>query len=201
MKTIKLFNEKIYKKTNAGKQLRLDHHKVVSELSQLDAKIDYCRKEKDFAEVSKLKKRQSELEDQIGVLEEQLKDEGISVSEKEFKAFYDSFNEELNVLQTTHSNLNEQMLEKINELKSIFAELDENKHVAGRLISRKRYVDAYKNSPESTSLILEDSLPTHKVILGSQETDARDYSWIVENSLSSAITENAQKRYNNGGIK
>ncbi|MEB8067698.1 hypothetical protein [Mammaliicoccus fleurettii] len=201
MKTIKLFNEGIYKKATAARNVRLNHHNVVNELSQLDAKINYYRKEKDFAEVSKLKKRQNELEGQIGAIEEELQDEGKTITDKDFQAFYDTYNGELNTLNSKHSKLNEQMLEKIEELKVIFAELDENKHVASRLISRKRYVDALKNSPDSTTIILEDSMPTHKVVLCGTETDPREYSWIVDNELSAAVKENAQKHYNNGGIK
>lgn len=201
MKTIKLFNEGIYKKASAAKSVRLNHHNVVNELSQLDAKINYYRKEKDFAEVSKLKKRQNELEGQIGAIEEELQDEGKTNTDKDFQNFYDTYNNELNVLNTKHSKLNEQMLEKIEELKVIFAELDENKYIASRLISRKRYVDSVKNSPDSTTIMLEDSMPTHRVILGGAESDPRDYSWIVENKLSDAVKENAQKYYNNGGEK
>ncbi|WP_239710531.1 MULTISPECIES: hypothetical protein [unclassified Mammaliicoccus] len=201
MKTIKLFNETIFKKATAGRKVRLDHHNMVTELAGLDAKINYYRKEKDFAEVSRLKKRQSELEDMAGTLDVQLQSDENSISDLEFKAFYDTYKGELNVLQTKHSKLNEQMLEKIEELKAIFAELDDVKNDAGRLISRKRYADEVKQSPESFNRILEDTLPTHKVVLGGQETGPRDYSWIVDHKLSSAVTENAQKHYNNGGTK
>lgn len=203
MKTIKLFNEGIYKKATASRKVRIDHNAMVTELSQLDAKINYYRKEKDFTEVSRLKKRQSELEEMACRLDVQLQSDENSISDSEFKAFYDTYKGELNVLQTKHSKLNEQMLEKIEELKAIFAELDDVKHDAGRLISRKSYTDTVKASLNTFNNILEDTVPTHKVILnGSVETGPRHYSWIVENRLSHAVTENARKRYeNNGGTK
>lgn len=199
MKTIKLFNEGIYKKATAARKVRLDHHNLVTELSELDGKINYYRQEKDFAKVSNLKKRQSELEESAGTLDEQLQSDENNIADEEFKTFYDTYKGELNVLESKHSKLNEQMLEKIEELKVIFKELDDVKHDAGRLISRKRYVDDVKQAPDTFNRILEDALPTHKVVLSSKETTPRDYSWIVDHKLSAAVTENAQKRYNNNG--
>ncbi|MEB7805413.1 hypothetical protein NGC67_01850 [Mammaliicoccus fleurettii] len=200
MKTIKLFNEGIFKKATAAKKVRIEHNNSVTELSGIDAKITHQRKEKNFAEVSRLKKRQNELEENAGSLDLQLQSNENNITDNEFKAFYDTYNGELNVLAAKHSKLNEQMLEKIEELKAIFAELDDVKHDAGRLISRKLYVDDVKQSPESFNRILEDTLPTHKIILSSNEdTNPRHYSWIVDKKLSDAVTENARKRYNNNG--
>lgn len=204
MKTINLFNESIYPKATASRKVRLDHVNMVTELSQLDAKIDFARKNKDFAKVSQLKKHQNELEESAGSLDLQLQSNKHNITDDEFKAFYDTYNGELNVLAAKHSKLNQEILEQIEQLKATFAELDDVKHEAGRLMSRKQYVDNVKASPDTFNNILEDSLPTHKVILnGSVETGARHYSWIVDNRLSNAVTENARKRYENenGGIK
>ncbi|HAL09016.1 MAG TPA: hypothetical protein DCO67_03490 [Staphylococcus sp.] len=199
MKTIKLFNETIFKKATAAKKVRIEHNNSVTELSGIDAKITQQRIEKNFAEVSRLKKRQNELEENAGALDIQLQSDENNITDDEFEDFYNTYNGELNLLAAQDSKLNEQMLEKIEELKVIFKELDDVKHDAGRLISRKRYVDDVKQAPDTFNRILEDALPTHKVVLSSKETTPRDYSWIVDHKLSAAVTENAQKRYNNNG--
>ncbi|RIM75231.1 hypothetical protein BU121_12465, partial [Staphylococcus xylosus] len=91
---IKIFDNEIYAKSLKSKELNKDYNNLTSQLRDLDNKIEYYRKDGDYAEVTKLKRKQSELENEIVKLDDKLNSDDFVVTDNEFERFYDAYHKE-----------------------------------------------------------------------------------------------------------
>ncbi|UTI85167.1 hypothetical protein NIT60_14940 [Mammaliicoccus sciuri] len=90
-KSIEIFANGIYGKVEKAKSLKREHDDKIDDLKALDNKIDYHRRNDDYAEVTRLKREQKALEDKIEVLDNRLKEEDYSILEDDYISFYGSF--------------------------------------------------------------------------------------------------------------
>ncbi|MGW7928742.1 hypothetical protein ACT9T1_10210 [Staphylococcus xylosus] len=195
---IKIFDNEIYAKSLKSKELNKDYNNLTSQLRDLDNKIEYYRKDGDYAEVTKLKRKQSELENEIVKLDDKLNSDDFVVTDNEFERFYDAYHKELSELKGNHKALKKEMNNQIESLMKIYRKLIENKNNAGRVISRERYVASEKTNPGSVNNIYIWQMLHHQINLGdgdkyNEQTTPRGYAWKVEKALETISTDEFRK--------
>lgn len=195
---IEIFDNEIYAKSLKSKELNKDYNNLTSQLRDLDNKIEYYRKDGDYAEVTKLKRKQSELENEIVKLDDKLNADDFVVTNNEFERFYDAYHKELSELKGNHKALKKEMNNQIESLMKTYRKLIENKNNAGRVISRERYVASEKTNPGSVNNIYIGQMLHHQINLGdgdkyNEQTTPRGYAWKVEKALETISTDEFRK--------
>lgn len=195
---IEIFDNEIYAKSLQSKELNKDYNDLTSQLRELDHKIEYYRRDGDYAEVTKLKRKQSELENEIVKLDDKLNTDNFVVTDDEFERFYSAFNSELSEYKAKHQTLKSEMNKQIDALKKTYHELVENKNNAGRIISRERYVASEKSNPGNISNLYKGQMLNHEINLGdgdkyNEQTTPRGYAWKVEQALDTVSADEFQQ--------
>lgn len=193
--SIKLFNETIFKKVNDSKALHSSYDRHVNDLKKIDLKIDYHKRNGDYAESTRLKREQKDLEDKMVKIDDQFLETDFSVSDEEFNQFYESYKKELTPLKDEHEKLRKEMKDKIEELAEVYKRLQDNKNQAGRRISRKQLVDSYKNHGSKMS-IYKGQLSSYEINIGG-DVEPLDYGKLVERELEKVRIEAYQEYYYN----
>ncbi|MCE3400158.1 hypothetical protein LCC45_22645, partial [Staphylococcus aureus] len=139
----------------------------------------------EFAEATKLKNLQSDLEQELLKLDEQLKTSDYSITDDEFTSFYDAYDSEMKDIEKTHEQYRKEMKNKLQEVATIYRKMIENKNEAGRRISRERYVKQEKNNPGNIHNRYKGQMLAHEINLGdgdkyNEQTTPRGYAWRVE---------------------
>lgn len=191
--SIKLFNETIFNKVKESQALHYNYDKHVSDLKKIDNKIDYYKRNGDYAEATRLKREQKDLEDKMVKIDDQFLETDFSVSEDEFNQFYEAYKKELTPLKDEHENLRKEMKDKIKELAEVYKRLQDNKNQAGRRISRKQYVDSYKDNG-SKNLIYKGQLLSNEINIGG-DVEPIHYGNYVEDELKKVRLEAYQEYY------
>lgn len=193
--SIKLFNETIFKKVNDSKALHYNYDRHVNDLKKIDLKIDYHKRNGDYAESTRLKREQKDLEDKMVKIDDQFLETDFSVSDEEFNQFYEAYSKELEPIKSEHEKLRKEMKDKIKELAEVYKKLQDNKNQAGRRISRKQFVDSYKRYGSKRSIYKGQLLPTEINIGG--DVEPIHYGNYVENELKKVSLEAYQEYYYN----
>src|SRR5699024_12692431 len=93
--TINIFDNAIYNKGVRSKKLKQEYSELTERIKTVGNKIEFHKKNDDYAEAVKLKRQQAELENELVELDDKLNEENFKVTEEEFKQFYKSYNEEM----------------------------------------------------------------------------------------------------------
>ena len=146
-KTINIFDNQIYDKGVKAKEVKQKYHQITKRIKQINGKITHYQNNDEFAEATKLKRQQADLEQELLKLDEQLKTSDYSITDDEFTSFYDAYDSEMKDIEKTHEQYRKEMKNKLQEVATIYRKMIENKNEAGRRISRERYVKQEKNNP------------------------------------------------------
>jgi predicted nucleic acid-binding Zn-ribbon protein len=138
--TITIFDNGIYDKGVKAKEVKQKYNDLTDRIKQLNAKITYYQNNDEFAEATKLKRLQSDLEQELMEVDAQLNSSDYKVTDEEFNQFYDSYKAEMSEFEANHQKLAKEMNKKLEEVADVYQAMIENKNEAGRRISRERYV-------------------------------------------------------------
>ena len=89
-KTINIFDNQIYDKGVKAKEVKQKYHQITKRIKQINGKITHYQNNDEFAEATKLKRQQADLEQELLKLDEQLKTSDYSITDDEFTSFYDA---------------------------------------------------------------------------------------------------------------
>ncbi|MCD8795319.1 hypothetical protein [Mammaliicoccus sciuri] len=192
-KSIEIFANGIYGKVEKAKSLKREYDGLIDDLKALDNKIDYHRRNDDYAEVTRLKRQQKALEDKIEVLDNRLKEEDYSILEDDYIRFYEAFDKELEPIKAEHEKLRKEMKDKIKELGEVYERMIINKNNAGRRISRKQYVDCTKTDFKP---VYKGQILANEVQIGGNTTP-HAYRNLVMSELKAASLKDYQAYYYN----
>jgi uncharacterized protein YeaO (DUF488 family) len=171
--TITIFDNGIYDKGVKAKE---------------NAKITYYQNNDEFAEATKLKRLQSDLEQELMEVDAQLNSSDYKVTDEEFNQFYDSYKAEMSEFEANHQKLAKEMNKKLEEVADVYQAMIENKNEAGRRISRERYVKQEKRNPGDINNRYKGQMLAHEINLGdgdkyNEQTTPRGYAWQLEQAL------------------
>ena len=93
--TINIFDNQIYDKGVKAKEIKQKYHQLTNRIKQLNSKITHYKNNDEFAEATKLKSLQSDLEQELIEVDEQLNSSDYKVTEEEFDQFYKAYNKEM----------------------------------------------------------------------------------------------------------
>ncbi|MGI2241889.1 hypothetical protein ACQ1X6_12755, partial [Staphylococcus cohnii] len=93
--TITIFDNGIYDKGIKAKEVKQKYNNLTDRIKQLNAKISYYQNNDEFAEATKLKRLQGDLEQELIEVDEQLNSSDYKVTEEEFDQFYKAYNKEM----------------------------------------------------------------------------------------------------------
>lgn len=94
-KTINIFDNQIYDKGVKAKEVKQKYHQITKRIKQINGKITHYQNNDEFAEATKLKRQQADLEQELLKLDEQLKTSDYSITDDEFTSFYDAYDSEM----------------------------------------------------------------------------------------------------------
>ncbi|MGI2289444.1 hypothetical protein ACQ3G9_09455, partial [Staphylococcus cohnii] len=86
--TINIFDNQIYDKGVKAKEVKQKYHQLTNRIKQINGKITHHQNNDEFAEATKLKSLQSDLEQELIEVDEQLNSSDYKVTEEEFDQFY-----------------------------------------------------------------------------------------------------------------
>lgn len=190
--TIEIFDRDIYGKVNKSKGVKQQFNSLIQRMKELDKKIEYYRGQDDYAEVTKLKHEQRELEKEIVEVDEQIKTSDYSITDDEFKAFYDAYDDEMTDIKKAHEQYRKEMKAKLQEVASTYRKMIENKNEGGRRISRLRFVKQEQQHPSNVHNQYKGQILADEVEIGGNTTP-RDYSWLLEDMLKEESLKDFQK--------
>lgn len=196
--SISIFDEQIYGKRLRAKEVQKQYDQLVDRIKKNNAKIMHYQHQDEFAEATKLKRQQSDLEQELLKLDEQLKTSDYSITDDEFTSFYDAYDSEMKDIEKTHEQYRKEMKNKLQEVATIYRKMIENKNEAGRRISRERYVKQEKNNPGNIHNRYKGQMLAHEINLGdgdkyNEQTTPRGYAWRVEQALDAVSRDEFQK--------
>ncbi|WP_124743129.1 guided entry of tail-anchored proteins factor 1 [Staphylococcus epidermidis] len=197
-KTINIFDNQIYDKGVKAKEVKQKYHQITKRIKQINGKITHYQNNDEFAEATKLKRQQADLEQELLKLDEQLKTSDYSITDDEFTSFYDAYDIEMKDIEKTHEQYRKEMKNKLQEVATIYRKMIENKNEAGRRISRERYVKQEKNNPGNIHNRYKGQMLAHEINLGdgdkyNEQTTPRGYAWRVEQALDAVSRDEFQK--------
>ncbi|MHD0447300.1 hypothetical protein ACY2C7_13065, partial [Staphylococcus cohnii] len=82
--TINIFDNQIYDKGVKAKEVKQKYHQLTNRIKQLNSKITHYQNNDEFAEATKLKNLQSDIEQELIEVDEQLNSSDYKVTEEEF---------------------------------------------------------------------------------------------------------------------
>lgn len=196
--TINIFDNQIYDKGVKAKEIKQKYHQLTKRIKQINGKITHYQNNDEFAEATKLKRQQADLEQELLKLDEQLKTSDYSITDDEFTSFYDAYDSEMKDIEKTHEQYRKEMKNKLQEVATIYRKMIENKNEAGRRISRERYVKQEKNNPGNIHNRYKGQMLAHEINLGdgdkyNEQTTPRGYAWRVEQALDAVSRDEFQK--------
>lgn len=196
--SISIFDEQIYGKRLRAKEVQKQYDQLVDRIKKNNAKIMHYQHQDEFAEATKLKRQQADLEQELLKLDEQLKTSDYSITDDEFTSFYDAYDSEMKDIEKTHEQYRKEMKNKLQEVATIYRKMIENKNEAGRRISRERYVKQEKNNPGNIHNRYKGQMLAHEINLGdgdkyNEQTTPRGYAWRVEQALDAVSRDEFQK--------
>ena len=197
-KTINIFDNQIYDKGVKAKEVKQKYHQITKRIKQINGKITHYQNNDEFAEATKLKRQQADLEQELLKLDEQLKTSDYSITDDEFTSFYAAYDTEMKDIEKTHEQYRKEMKNKLQEVATIYRKMIENKNEAGRRISRERYVKQEKNNPGNIHNRYKGQMLAHEINLGdgdkyNEQTTPRGYAWRVEQALDAVSRDEFQK--------
>lgn len=193
---IQIFDNQIHDKANRTKEKRNEYNQIAEQLKELDIKIDYHKRNGDYGMVTKLKREQEELENQMLEVDEVLNSHKFKITDDEFQSFDNAYQEEVKLLSDEHEQLHKEMEDKLKDVAKTYRKLVNVKNEAGRRISRKQFVDKEKVSPGDNTNLYKGQIRANEVDLGDQSTE-RDYSWRLDDLLHNETLEAFQQYYYN----
>jgi vacuolar-type H+-ATPase subunit I/STV1 len=196
--TITIFDNGIYDKGVKAKEVKQKYNDLTDRIKQLNAKITYYQNNDEFAEATKLKRLQSDLEQELMEVDAQLNSSDYKVTDEEFNQFYDSYKAEMSEFEANHQKLAKEMNKKLEEVADVYQAMIENKNEAGRRISRERYVKQEKNNPGNIHNQYKGQMLDHEINLGDgnkydEQTTPRGYAWKLEKALDAVSRDEFQK--------
>lgn len=196
--SISIFDEQIYGKRLRAKEVQKQYDQLVDRIKKNNAKIMHYQHQDEFAEATKLKRQQADLEQELLKLDEQLKTSDYSITDDEFTSFYDAYDSEMKDIEKTHEQYRKEMKNKLQEVATIYRKMIENKNEAGRRISRERYVKQENNNPGNIHNRYKGQMLAHEINLGdgdkyNEQTTPRGYAWRVEQALDAVSRDEFQK--------
>lgn len=190
--SISIFDKKIYSKRLRAKEVQQQYNQLVDRIKRISAKITHCQNQDGFAEATKLKRHQANLEQELLEVDEQLKTSDYSVADDEFTAFYEAYKEEMTDIKKAHEQYRKEMKAKLQEVASTYRKMIENKNEGGRRISRLRYVKQEQQHPSNIHNQYKGQMLADEVEIGGNTTP-RDYAWLLEDMLKEESLEDFQK--------
>lgn len=186
--TITIFDKQIYDKGVKAKEVKQKYNDLTDRIKQLNAKITYYQNNDEFAEATKLKRLQGDLEQALIDVDEQLNTDDYKVTDETFEQFYTAYNEEMSAFESEHQKLAKEMNNKLKEAAKVYEKLIQNKNEAGRRISRERYVKQEHQNPGDINNSYKGQMLDHEVNLGdgdkyNEQTTPRGYAWQLEQAL------------------
>jgi len=143
--TINIFDNAIYNKGVRSKKLKQEYNQLTERIKDISHKIEYHRKNDDYAEATKLKRQQSDLENELVELDDKLNEENFKVTDEEFKEFYKAYNEEMSEFKAAHQKLTEEMNNKLKEVADIYRKMVYGKCMDYNILrSVKDCIEAFK---------------------------------------------------------
>ncbi len=196
--TINIFDNQIYDKGVKAKEIKQKYHQLTNRIKQLNSKITHYQNNDEFAEATKLKGLQADLEQELIEVDRQLNTDDYKVTDEEFKEFYKAYNEEMTGFKDEHQKLAKEMQDKLQDVVKVYRKMIENKNEAGRRISRERYVKQEKNNPGNIHNQYKGQMLAHEINLGDgnkydEQTTPRGYAWQLEKALDAVSRDEFQK--------
>jgi len=196
--TINIFDNQIYDKGVKAKEVKQKYHQLTNRIKQINSKITHYQNNDEFAEATKLKSLQSDLEQELIEVDEQLNSSDYKVTEEEFEQFYKAYNKEMTGFKDEHQKLAKEMQDKLQDVVKVYRKMIENKNEAGRRISRERYVKQEKNNPGNIHNQYKGQMLVHEINLGDgdkydEQSTPRGYAWKLEKALDAVSRDEFQK--------
>lgn len=177
--SISIFDEQIYGKRLRAKEVQKQYDQLVDRIKKMNAKIMHYQHQDEFAEATKLKRQQANLEQELLEVDEQLKTSDYSITDDEFTSFYDAYDNEMKDIKKAHEQYRKEMENKLQEVAATYRKMIENKNEGGRRISRLRYVKQEQKHPSNIHNRYKGQILANEVEIGGKTTP-RDYSWMLE---------------------
>ncbi|PTJ78822.1 hypothetical protein [Staphylococcus kloosii] len=196
--TINIFDNQIYDKGVKAKEVKQKYNDLTDRIKQLNAKITHYQNNDEFAEATKLKRLQSDLESDLVAVDEQLNTDDYKVTNDEFNSFYNAYREEMSAFKDEHQKLKQEMNKQLQSVAETYQKMVENKNDAGRRISRERFVKQERVEPNSISNRYKGQMLAHEVNLGdgdkyNEQTTPRGYAWQLEEALKNVVQKEFQQ--------
>lgn len=190
--SISIFDKQIFGKRLRAKEVQQQYNQLVDRIKKINAKITNYQQQDEFAEATKLKRHQDNLEQELLEIDEQLKTSDYSVAHDEFTAFYEAYKDEMTDIKKAHEQYRKEMKAQLQEVASTYRKMIENKNEGGRRISRLRYVKQEQQHPSNIHNQYKGQMLADEVKIGGNTTP-RDYSWLLEDMLKEESLEDFQK--------
>lgn len=190
--SISIFDKQIFGKRLRAKEVQQQYNQLVDRIKKINAKITNYQQQDEFAEATKLKRHQDNLEQELLEVDEQLKTSDYSVADDEFTAFYEAYKDEMTDIKKAHEQYRKEMKAQLQEVASTYRKMIENKNEGGRRISRLRYVKQEQQHPSNIHNQYKGQMLADEVKIGGNTTP-RDYSWLLEDMLKEESLEDFQK--------
>lgn len=126
--TITIFDNGIYDKGVKAKEVKQKYNDLTDRIKQLNTKVTYYQNNDEFAEATKLKRLQSDLEQELMEVDAQLNSSDYKVTDEEFNQFYDSYKAEMSEFEANHQKLAKEMNKKLEEVADVYQAMIENKN-------------------------------------------------------------------------
>ncbi|MCY1598003.1 hypothetical protein [Staphylococcus pettenkoferi] len=190
--SISIFDKQIFGKRLRAKEVQQQYNQLVDRIKKINAKITNYQQQDEFAEATKLKRHQDNLEQELLEIDEQLKTSDYSVADDEFTTFYEAYKDEMTDIKKAHEQYRKEMKAQLQEVASTYRKMIENKNEGGRRISRLRYVKQEQQHPSNIHNQYKGQMLADEVKIGGNTTP-RDYSWLLEDMLKEESLEDFQK--------
>ncbi|AYU54947.1 hypothetical protein [Staphylococcus debuckii] len=197
--SISIFDKQIYGKRLRAKEVQQKYNQLVDRIKKINAKITHCQNQDEYAEATKLKRHQANLEQELLEVDEQLKTSDYSITDDEFTEFYGTYEDEMTDIKKAHEQYRKEMKAQLQEVASTYRKMIENKNEGGRRISRLRYVKQEQQHPSNIHNQYKGQMLADEVEIGGNTTP-RDYAWLLEDMLKEESLEDFQK-YHSGKKK
>lgn len=196
--TINIFDNQIYDKVERSKETKQKYNDLTDRIKQLNAKITHYQNNDEFAEATKLKRLQSDLESDLVAVDEQLNTDDYKVTDDEFDSFYNAYNEDMKAFKANHAALKQEMDKQLQAMAETYQKIVENKNDAGRRISRERFVKWERVEPNNISNRYKGQMLAHEVNLGdgdkyNEQTTPRGYAWQLEEAFKNVVQKEFQQ--------
>lgn len=190
--SISIFDKQIYGKRLRAKEVQQKYNQLVDRIKKINAKITNYQQQDEFAEATKLKRHQDNLEQELLEVDEQLKTSDYSITDDEFAEFYGAYEDEMESIKKTHEQYRKEMKAQLQEAAATYRKMIENKNEGGRRISRLRYVKQEQQYPSNIHNQYKGQMLADEIKIGGNTTP-RDYAWLLEDMLKEESLEDFQK--------